>query len=206
VDQGIEGISARVTTRHGAVEITTPLVGRANLANILAATAVALEFDVTLSDVAQVAARLQPASHRGEVVRLAGGITVVDDSYNANPTATKRALDVLKSAHASRRIAVVGEMLELGDRSAELHESVGRAVAQAGVDLLLAVGGSPAIALADAAMAAGMPAANVRYFATADEAAEAVVTVAASGDVVLVKGSHGVNMDRIVARLKSERG
>ena len=111
VDGGIEGTSARVTTPRGRIDVTTPLIGRVNLANILAATAVALEFDVPLSDVARMAARLQPASHRGEVVRLASGITVVDDSYNANPTATKRALEVLKSAKATRRIAVVGEML-----------------------------------------------------------------------------------------------
>jgi len=195
-----------VTTPRGSVDITTPLIGRVNLANILAATTVALEFDVPLSDVAEMAARLRPASHRGEVLRLASGITVVDDSYNANPTATKRALEVLKSAKATRRIAVVGEMLELGDASAALHEGVGRAAARAGVDVLLVVGGSPAIALADAAVAAGMPAANVRYFATSDQAADAAVALAAPGDVVLVKGSRGVKTDRVVERLKAERG
>ena len=206
VDRGIEGTSARVTTRHGAVEITTPLIGRANLANILAATAVAEEFGVPLDSVAARAAQLRPASHRGEVVRLAGGVTVVDDSYNANPTATRRALDVLAGSAAARRIAVIGEMLELGERSAALHEDVGRAAADARVDVLIAVGGAPAKALADAAVAAGMPAAAVRYFATSDEAADAAVALVQRGDVVLVKGSRGVKTDRVVDRLKSERG
>jgi UDP-N-acetylmuramoyl-tripeptide--D-alanyl-D-alanine ligase len=206
VDNGIEGISARVTTRHGAVEITTPLVGRANLANILAATAVAEEFGVPLASVATRAAQLRPASHRGEIVRLASGVTIVDDSYNANPTATKGALDVLAATPATRRIAVIGEMLELGDRSAELHEGVGRAAAKAGVDLLLAVGGGPAKALADAAIASGMAAASVRYFATSDEAADAAVVLVNPGDLVLVKGSRGVKTDRVVGRLKAERG
>ena len=206
VDQGIEGISARVTTRHGAVEITTPLVGRANLANILAATAVAEEFGVPLASVAARAAQLRPSSHRGEIVRLASGVTIVDDSYNANPTATKGALDVLAATPATRRIAVIGEMLELGDRSAELHEGVGRAAAKAGVDLLLAVGGGPAKALADAAIGSGMAAASVRYFVTSDEAAEAAVVLVNSGDLVLVKGSRGVRTDRVVDRLKAERG
>ena len=206
VDRGIEGTSARVTTRTGAVEMTTPLIGRANLANILAATAVAEEFGVPLADVASRAAQLRPASHRGEIVRLASGVTVVDDSYNANPTATRRALDVLASGQGSRRIAVIGEMLELGERSAELHEGVGRAAAKARVDVLLAVGGAPAKALADAAVAAGMPAASVRYFATSDEAADAAVALVKTGDLVLVKGSRGVKTDRVVERLRAERG
>ena len=206
VDRGIEGLSARVTTRHGAVEITTPLVGRANLANILAATAVAEEFGVPLASVAARAAQLRPASHRGEVVRLASGITIVDDSYNANPTATKGALDVLAATAATRRIAVIGEMLELGERSAELHEGVGRAAAKAGVDQLIAVGGGPAKALADAAIASGLAAGSVRYFATSDEAADAAIALVKTGDLVLVKGSRGVKTDRVVDRLKAERG
>ena len=206
VDRGIDGTSARVTTRSGVVELTTPLVGRANLANILAATAVAEEFGVPLESVALRAAHLRPAAHRGEVVRLAGGVTVVDDSYNANPTATTKAIGVLTAGGAARRIAVLGEMLELGERSASLHEEVGRAAAAAGIDLLLAVGGAPALALAEAAVASGMPRASVRYFATSDDAADAAVALVKTGDLVLVKGSRGVKTDRVVERLKAERG
>jgi UDP-N-acetylmuramoyl-tripeptide--D-alanyl-D-alanine ligase len=206
MDRGIEGTSARVSARTGEVEITTPLVGRVNLANILAATAVAEEFGVPLAEIASRAARLRPAAHRGDVIRLASGVTVVDDSYNANPTATKSALDVLGWGRASRRIAVIGEMLELGERSSELHESVGRAAATAAVDLLFAIGGAPAKAMADAAIASGMPVASVRYFATSDEAADAAVALVKAGDLVLVKGSRGVKTDRVVERLKAERG
>ena len=159
-----------------------------------------------LDSVAARAAQLRPAAHRGEIVRLASGVTVIDDSYNANPDATRRALDVLAAGAATRRIAVIGEMLELGGRSAELHEGVGRAAAKAGIALLLAVGGAPARALADAAVAAGMPAASVRVFATSDEAADAAVALVTRGDLVLVKGSRGVKTDRVVDRLKAERG
>ena len=129
VDRGIEGTSAQVATPRGVIDITTPLVGRGNLANILAAIAVALECDVPPATVAERAATLRPAAHRGEVVRLDSGVIVIDDSYNANPTAMKRALDVLAGADASRRIAVLGEMLELGDYAANLHADVGRFVA-----------------------------------------------------------------------------
>jgi UDP-N-acetylmuramoyl-tripeptide--D-alanyl-D-alanine ligase len=206
LDRGIEGTSAKVNTPNGAIEVTTPLVGRANLANVLAAIAVAIEFEVPLADLVQRAARLRPAAHRGEVVRLGSGITVVDDSYNANPTATRRAIDVLSSAKATRRIAVIGEMLELGDHAIELHQGVGRHAAGAGIDLLLTVGGAPAVALAEAAIAAGLAAASVSSFVSSDEAASAVVALARDGDVVLVKGSRGVRTDRVVERLKAERG
>jgi UDP-N-acetylmuramoyl-tripeptide--D-alanyl-D-alanine ligase len=206
VDRGVDCTNARMTTSRGRVDLTTPLVGRGNLANILAATAVALEFDVPLVDIAAKAAELRAASHRGEVVRLAGGVTVIDDSYNSNPTATRRALEVLASAEATRRIAVLGEMLELGDYATDLHEEVGRAAARAGIDQLIAVGGAPAEALAAAAVFAGMAAKSVRHFATSDEAALAVAAMVDEGDVVLVKGSRGVKTDRVVDRLKAERG
>jgi len=205
VDRGVDGMRARVTTPRGEAEIATPLVGRANLANVLAAAAVAIEFGVPLTEIAAKAATLQPASHRGEVVRLAGGVTVIDDSYNANPTATRRALDVLAASPAPRRVAVLGEMLELGDRAPSLHAEIGRAVAHARIDVLYTVGGPPARAMSDAATAAGMPPANVRFFATSDEAAEATAALVGDGDLVLVKGSRGVRTDRVVERLKAER-
>lgn len=208
-DRGIDGMAARVATPRGEIAMTTPLAGRANLGNVLAAIAVALEFDVPLSDIAARAAALRPAAHRGEIVRLPIGVTVIDDSYNANPTATRRALDVLAAAGAKRRIAVLGEMLELGAHAAALHAEVGAAAAASGVDLLFTVGGSAAEALAHAAIAAGMSAGSVRYVHTSDEAADALSAAVRAGDVVLVKGSRGIRTDRVVDRLKAahaERG
>jgi UDP-N-acetylmuramoyl-tripeptide--D-alanyl-D-alanine ligase len=204
-DRGIDGTEARVTTAKGDVVLRTPLVGRGNLSNVLAATAVALEFDIPLETIRERAAGLRPAAHRGEVIRLGDQVTVIDDSYNANPTATRRALDVLAGSAATRRIAVLGEMLELGDRATALHQEVGRAAVTARVDVLFAVGGGPAAALAQAAVDAGMPHANVRHFATSDEAAAAAVATIQRGDLVLVKGSRGVKTDRVVDRLKAER-
>jgi UDP-N-acetylmuramoyl-tripeptide--D-alanyl-D-alanine ligase len=209
VDRGIDGTSAHVVTPRGELDLATPLVGRANLANLLAATAVALEFEVPLDAIAARAATLGPPSHRGEIVRLRSGVTLIDDSYNANPTATTRALDVLAASPATRRVAVLGEMLELGDHAVALHQEVGAAAARGGVDVLFAVGGAPAIALADAAVAAGMSLDRVRHFATSDEAAEAAANDVRRGDLVLVKGSRGVKTDRVVDRLKAadaERG
>jgi len=204
-DRGIDGVAARVDTPRGSIDIESPLVGRGNLANLLAATAVAIEFDVPVRAVAEVTARLRPAAHRGEVIRLASGIVVIDDSYNANPTATIRALEVLAASGARRRIAVLGEMLELGDRAHDLHRDVGRAAARLHVDALFAVGGDPAHALAAAAVDGGLDRARVRHFGDSDEAAAAVRQFVKPGDVVLVKGSRGVKTDRVVDRLRADQ-
>jgi len=204
-DRGIDGTSASILTPVGAFKLNTPLIGRSNLFNIMAAAAVGISFDVPLAAMAERAAALKPASHRGEVVRLARGVVVIDDSYNSNPTATERALDVLRASQsARRRVAVLGEMLELGDRSVALHESVGRAAAAAAVDLLVTVGGMPARAMADAATAAGLARSHVHYFETSEEAAERASSLTGTGDLVLVKGSRGVRTDKIVERLKAE--
>ncbi len=115
--RGLSGMKARVT--HAPVArrvIETPLLGRGNLSNLLAATAVALEFGIPLDDVADAAARLRPAARRGAVHRLGSGVTVVDDSYNSSPSALAKAIDVIANEPgAVRRVAVLGEMLELGD-------------------------------------------------------------------------------------------
>jgi UDP-N-acetylmuramoyl-tripeptide--D-alanyl-D-alanine ligase len=207
VDRGIEGTTAHVTTPTGDTNLEVPLIGRGNLMNVLAATAVAVEFEIPLDVVAGEVSRLRPASHRGDVVRLSMGATLVDDSYNANPTATKGALDVLaRSTAAGRRIAVLGEMLELGVQSKRLHEDVGRAAAATGVDVLFTVGGPSAEAMGAAAVEAGMASRTVRHFPTSDEAAVALAATLARGDLVLVKGSRGVKTDRVVERLKAERG
>jgi UDP-N-acetylmuramoyl-tripeptide--D-alanyl-D-alanine ligase len=187
-DRGIEGISARITTPRGAVDVTTPLVGRANLANVLAATAVALHFDVPLADIAAKAAGLRPASHRGEVVRLAGGVTVVDDSYNANPTATKRASTCSRAP--ARRGASPSSARCSSSAITRRPARGGRPRAADAASTAVAVGG-PAARDGEAAVAAGMAAATCSYFATSDEAA-AWSTMVQPGDVVLVKGSRGV--------------
>lgn len=207
VDRGIEGTRARVSTPRGNFDLATPLVGRGNLENVLAATAVAIQFDVPLDVIAAHAEALKPASHRGEVLRLGAGLVVIDDSYNANPAAMKRALSVLAaSGHGIDRVAVLGEMLELGDRSIALHEEVGRAAAAAGLSHLVAVGGPAAAALRSAAVAAGMPQPHVQHFTTSDEAAAVVLSIVQAPALVLVKGSRGIRTDRIVERLVRERG
>ena len=117
----------------------------------------------------------------------------------------KRALDVIaKEGRAARKVAVLGEMLELGAYARELHRESGRAASAAGLSALFAVGGAPARELADAAVAAGMSAANVAYFEKSDAAAPAIAAAIRAGDVVLVKGSRGIRTDLIADRIAEE--
>jgi UDP-N-acetylmuramoyl-tripeptide--D-alanyl-D-alanine ligase len=202
---GLDGTAATVSTKAGTVRLTTPLLGLGNLANVLAGTAVAIELGVSLDAIASRAAGLTPAAHRGELLRLPGGLTVVDDSYNSSPSALARALETIASAKGSaRKAAVLGEMLELGDHAARLHAESGRLAAAAGLDWLIAVGGAPAREMAEAAVAAGMPSQSVAYVDTREEAARAALERARPGDLVLVKGSRGIGTDLVVERLKVE--
>lgn len=203
-DLGIEGTAAVVRTPIGETEIRSPLPGIANLSNVLAATAVAIRFDVPLADIVQKAAELRPVARRGEIVK-AGGITIVDDSYNSNPKALSRALSMLAGEQRyRRRIAFIGEMLELGSGSADLHRACGEEAAHAGLSAIVAVGGPNARALADGAVSAGMSGDAVQHVASSEEAAQAAVSLVQPGDLVLVKGSRGIRMEVVVDRLKAE--
>ena len=200
-DLGLDGSRARVITPAGERSFTVPLLGRGHLMNVLCATATALEFGIELDAIAAAAANLKPSPRRGAVLRLAKGVTVIDDSYNSSPSALQRSLEVIARAWAARRIAVLGEMLELGELSTGLHEACGRAAAASRLWRLVTVGGEPARALGEAAVAAGMARQAVMHFATSAEAAGAVSGMAAKGDVVLVKGSRGTRTDLVVERL-----
>ena len=206
-DRGIAGMEARVETPGGDRVMTTPLLGRGNLENVLAAIAVALELGVPLDEVADKVARLRAADRRGVVHRLAAGVTLIDDSYNSSPAALRGALDVVaREAGVSRKLAVLGEMLELGDESVRLHEACGRSAAAAGLSVLIAVGGEPARALADAAVTAGMPSSSVSYVEKSDEAADRIVAALQLGDLVLVKGSRAIRTDLVADHIVAELG
>jgi UDP-N-acetylmuramoyl-tripeptide--D-alanyl-D-alanine ligase len=203
-DMGVDGTAAMIRTPNGDAELQTPLPGVANLANVLAATAVALRFDVPLSDIVARAATLKPVARRGDVIRC-GAVTIIDDSYNSNPKALSGALAMIKrETRYQRRIAVIGEMLELGETRDELHREGGMEAADAGVAILIAVGGPAARAIAAGAAEAGMAVSNIYYAATSTKAADLAATLVKDGDLVLVKGSRGIRTEVVVDRLKAE--
>jgi UDP-N-acetylmuramoyl-tripeptide--D-alanyl-D-alanine ligase len=206
IDRGFDGTTATVTTPAGALRLAVRLPGRAQLMNVLAAVAVASEFGVPGPLIVDRVAGVRAVARRGAVSVTPAGVRLIDDSYNASPAAVQAMLDALRSTPtAGRRIAVLGEMLELGDSAHALHVEAGRAAA-AGVDALIVVGGPAADGLAQGAIAAGLPQALVHRFADSTSAREAVAAMVKSGDLVLVKGSRGTRTDLIADRLASGEG
>jgi len=184
------------------VAVSVFLPGRAQLSNALAAVTVASDFGVELPTIARRLGGLRAVARRGAVIRLANGARMVDDSYNASPAAVQAMLATLAAtATTGRRLAVLGEMLELGDAAHRLHEACGRAAAAAGVSDLFVVGGPAVEGLVDGAIAAGLARDHVHRFADSATAGDRVAAVLAAGDVLLVKGSRGTRTDVIVDRV-----
>jgi UDP-N-acetylmuramoyl-tripeptide--D-alanyl-D-alanine ligase len=205
-DLGLEGSKARLKTASGQRELQIPLLGRGHLMNVLCATAVALDMGIDLDTIVEHTKHLTPSSRRGAVLRLPKGVTVIDDSYNSSPSALMRSLEVIARSWGARRIAVLGEMLELGDLSADLHRECGRAAASSRLAKLITIGGEPARLMGEAAIDAGLPRAAVTHFATSAEAAPVIASQVIAGDVVLVKGSRGTRTDLVVERLTAVFG
>jgi UDP-N-acetylmuramoyl-tripeptide--D-alanyl-D-alanine ligase len=202
VDRGFDGTTARVIAPSGVLSLAVPLAGRAQLSNVLAATAVALELGVPAASIEAKASSLQPVARRGRMSALANGARLVDDSYNASPSAVQAMLAAMAAtAVTGRRIAVLGEMLELGGGSRDLQDQCGRAAAEAGIDELVVIGREAADGLVDGARRAGMPASHIHRFGDSATAAAAVLGLVGRGDLVLVKGSRGTRTDIVADRL-----
>jgi UDP-N-acetylmuramoyl-tripeptide--D-alanyl-D-alanine ligase len=182
-----EGGRAEIDARGERIELELPYSEPHNLLNTLAAVAAARALGVRPGGRVDVAF----SSLRGEVVALAGGVTVVNDCYNANPMSMRAALDHLAASPAERRLAVLGTMAELGDDSERYHRDIGEHMAALGIDVLVTVGDG-ALSYADGFRG------EVHSVVTPEEAAEALEEAAAPGDRVLIKGSRSVGLERVL--------
>ncbi len=178
---------------------TLPLVGSHNVYNALAATAVGLERGLALSEVVAALATLSPADKRGQVVRI-GNITVINDCYNSNPKALAAMVDALAAMPARRRLVIAGEMLELGPQGEAMHRESGRHIAEKKIDVLIGVRGLAAL-MVDAAKQAGI---NAEFVGTPEEAGKWLVTEKREGDVVLLKASRGVKLEKALELLTTK--
>lgn len=201
---GADGSRFLLQAGGRSLPVRLPLPGAHFVENFLAAAAAALTLGVPLEAIAGAASSLSPARHRGELLRLGRDVVLLDDCYNSSPEALRAALGALALLPGRRRVAVLGDMLELGAKGPALHRERGRALAGA-VELLITVG-PLAEEIARGAHEAGLPAAASLHFASAAEAATAAPGLLATGDAVLVKGSRGVGLEAVVEAVVARLG
>jgi UDP-N-acetylmuramoyl-tripeptide--D-alanyl-D-alanine ligase len=175
------------------VPFESVLVGRHSVSNILAGLAVAALYGIRPAQLTGVVKGLVAPPMRGQRL-MHGGVAILNDCYNSNPDAARSMIDVLRDTPAQRRIAVLGEMLELGRWSEPLHRDVGRYVAASGIDVLVGIRGE-ACHLVDAARQAGLAANAAFFFAEATEAGQHLRRIARPGDAILFKGSRGTHVE-----------
>jgi UDP-N-acetylmuramoyl-tripeptide--D-alanyl-D-alanine ligase len=192
--EGVEHSAEGVKFRVGATRFTTSLSGRHSVSNILAGLAVAQVYGIAPERLVDAVRNLRPEKMRGERFEHRG-ILVYDDCYNSNPDAVRAMLDVLRDTPARRRIAVLGEMLELGRWAEPLHRDVGSYAVEQGIDVLVGIRGA-AWSLVDAAKLAGLSAGAALFFDDPADAGRAVRSIAQAGDAILFKGSRGVHMEK----------
>jgi UDP-N-acetylmuramoyl-tripeptide--D-alanyl-D-alanine ligase len=197
---GAEGFAFTLSALGEERRVRVPLPGAHLLSNVLTAAAVGLADGISLDEVTAALETLELQT-RLRVRRLGGDVTLLDDTYNASPAATIAALDVLAEM-PGRRLALLGDMLELGELSERLHREVGTRAAEV-VDVLYTTG-ELARGIADAARASGL--ADVEHFGTKDAAVEALSKRLRGGDALLVKGSRALALETVVAAIARERG
>jgi UDP-N-acetylmuramoyl-tripeptide--D-alanyl-D-alanine ligase len=196
------GFSEEAEVRPAAIPLPLaeiPLPGRHGVLNLLAGLAVARVLGLSPDRLGDSIRTLKPATMRGEIIHR-NGVTIINDCYNANPEAVRSMLDLLGATPAQRRLAVLGEMLELGRSAEPLHRAAGRYAAKRGIDLLIGVRGAARFTV-EAAREAGMADGAAVFFETPDEAGDFVRALLKEGDAVLLKGSRRVMVERALERL-----
>ncbi|MFH1142730.1 MAG: Mur ligase family protein [Candidatus Uhrbacteria bacterium] len=197
----------RVNTALGQFDLELKnIVGQPAAFSALAAIAVGLHLGLSLDDFQSGLSNFVPMPGRTRLIPGIKGSMIIDDSYNAAPASTLAALDILHEfspIEEARRIAVLGDMLELGSMSEDEHRRVGRAVVKSDVDLLVTVG-ERSIYIAEEAKQAGMSQDKIQSFGTAEEAGRFLDPDVRTGDIILVKGSQGIRTEKIVKELMAE--
>lgn len=193
----LDGTRFRV---NGGPVLSVPLAGRHFAVNALAAIAVAQHLGLSEQEIAAGLHTASSPEMRMQVQQV-GGITVVNDAYNANPASMSAALETFAGLELpGRRVAVLGGMRELGPTSRQLHRELGEAVAKADIDLLLCLG-DLAGDIAEGAVTAGMPASRVHRFSGAKDTQSALPLLVQDGDTLLLKGSRGVRVEQVLQSL-----
>ena len=190
----VEMLPACVRFRSLGVDFESPLAGRHGVSNVLAGIAVARALNIAPERLRDAVRTLTVGKMRGERLERRG-VTIVNDSYNANPEAMRSMLELLKGIPARRHVAVLGEMLELGREAETLHRGIGRFAVEQGIHAVIGIRGAARF-MVEEAMNAGMSVGAASFFDTPEEAGEFVRDYVRAGDAVLFKGSRGVQVEK----------
>jgi UDP-N-acetylmuramoyl-tripeptide--D-alanyl-D-alanine ligase len=203
--QEVGGTSFTLMMEGVTMEITLPFLGGHFVPNALSAIAVASLFGIELEKVKEALEHLSPCPMRMEVLRPQEGVTLINDAYNANPRSMELALEILSQMKGKGRgIAVLGDMLELGEYSVEAHQLIGKRVGELSIDFLLALG-EEAPVLVESAMRHGLDSEKARIVESHTEAISILKKMVQDGDWILVKGSRRVGMEKIAEGLMARR-
>ncbi len=202
---GAGGTSFTLILEGEAMEIPLRLLGRHFVPNALSAIAVACLFGVEVNRAKEALENFQPFPMRMEIVPLEGGGTLINDAYNANPSSMELALETLVEAKGKgRAIAVLGDMLELGNFTEEAHQRIGQKVSELSIDFLLAMGEKAPVVI-ESAIRHGFPMEKARIVENHSETISLLRQTIQNGDWILVKGSRGMAMEKIVEGLAGGR-
>jgi len=203
----IWGTNFKVTYNGSTVPVFLPhCFGKQQVYAALAAIAVGVAKGMNLVDISESLRQYRPEKGRMNLIAGIKYTLIIDDTYNSSPHAVKTALEVMQMIdlpEGKRKIAVLGDMLELGERSADAHREIGFKAAEAGIDYLITVG-KESLLTADAAKEAGLLENNVECFSDNEKAGVFLQNIMEPGDLVLVKGSQGIRMEKIVKEVMAE--
>ncbi|MDD8020506.1 MAG: UDP-N-acetylmuramoyl-tripeptide--D-alanyl-D-alanine ligase [Acidobacteriota bacterium] len=201
--QGWAGLSFDLVFGQEKARVQLPFLNEGLITNLLAACSVAYYFGLTLAEVIPAFQNLPELSHRGQLIRFKNGLRLYDDSYNSNPVALEEVLKSLGRLPASRKIAVLGDMLELGPAENQFHQEIGTKIQSYGWDYLVTIG-PRARFIAEGAISCDFNPSKIQSFDRSNQAAFWLKPFLQAGDLVLVKGSRGLSLETIVDYLKKE--
>jgi UDP-N-acetylmuramoyl-tripeptide--D-alanyl-D-alanine ligase len=187
---------------NGKAKVHFPLDGKHNIMNALAASAVGYVFGMSAEEIAQALSKVAAPQQRGEILRFEKGFIVVNDSYNSNPDALLSMVKTIveNGGSAKRKIVIAGEMMELGEEAEKFHYEAGKKIAESGVDFVVGVGNLTR-RLIEGAKDGGLK--ETQFFENSEQAADYILDEVREGDLILVKGSRSVRMEKIVEKLRS---
>lgn len=197
VQKGLEGVQADICTPIGRFGVFIPVPGNHMVLNAMAATAVGLKLGLELSAIQKGIEAFVPTKMRMAIIKTAGGLTIIDDAYNANPVSMKASIDVLAGSRG-KTTAILGDMFELGEFSDEMHYDVGKYAAQKKIDTIICIG-LASQAMCHAALDCGHR--NVFYFSTQKQFLETGIQNLEAGSTILVKASRGMHFEKTIEKL-----